>query len=68
MATIQVIEVRVFTYAPDLTEEYYKDNNATTLEQAAVIDKADVRRGDTSLDELSAKEPHVSRIWSIIGE
>lgn len=65
---IRVVVSHVYTYVPDLTDETYVQEGITTIDAALAADKADVESGDFSVDEISAKDPTTTYVWSIIDE
>lgn len=65
---IQVIEVSIYTYHPDLDDSAYKENGIACIEEAMKHDQKDCEAGEITPDELSINHPVTTRVWSIIGE
>lgn len=64
---IRITRTSIYEYAPNFDDEFYKEHNVTTLEQAILIDQNGVKDGEVGLEELSTSDPTITDIWEIVG-
>jgi hypothetical protein len=63
---IRITRTEVWEYDPDLTSDFYKNENITTLEEALTADKEDVDLNDTALSEIADEPVSIEDFWEII--
>lgn len=68
MKKIRVTETRIYEYAPDLEDVFYKDREVNTAEGAMEADKLHVKNGYIDVDELTENDPTVIVSWEVFDE